>query len=292
MTSILFDAPGPRARSRNVVLSVVTALVVLAIIGFIILRFTESGQFTAAKWKIFTFPLVQQTIVSSIGVTLQAFAAAAVGSLLFGVILAFGRLSDHRWISLPCYWVTELLRAVPVLIMMMILYYGLPPLGVHGITPFTAVVVALIAYNGSVLAEVFRAGIESLPKGQKEAGFAIGLSKGKVQRLILLPQAVRAMLPVIIAQLVVILKDTALGFIITFNEILFQANYFGTQAQYGSPVLPALMVAGATYIVLCLLLSGIAKWLEWRLRRGPKSLKTATPINLDMGAGAGLSAGS
>ncbi len=281
MSSVLFDVPGPKARARNRVLSAITVLVVLAIIGFILLRFAESGQFTATKWRIFSFPLVQRTIVSSIGATLGAFAAAAVGSLLFGILLAFGRLSDWSWISRPCYGITELLRAVPVLIMMMILYYGLPPLGVHGITPFTAVVVGLIAYNGSVLAEVFRAGIEALPSGQKEAGLAVGLSKGQVQRLILLPQAVRSMLPVIIAQLVVILKDTALGFIITYNEILFQANYFGSQAQYGSPVLPALMVAGLTYIVLCLLLSGFAKWLEWRLRRGPKAVKVAPRVMAD-----------
>ena len=281
MSSVLFDVPGPKARARNRVLSAITVLVVLAIIGFILLRFAESGQFTAKKWRIFTFPLVQQTIVSSIGATLGAFAAAAVGSLVLGILLAFGRLSDRSWISRPCYGFTELLRAVPVLILMMILYYGLPPLGVHGITPFTAVVVGLIAYNGSVLAEVFRAGIEALPSGQKEAGLAVGLSKGQVQRLILLPQAVRSMLPVIIAQLVVILKDTALGFIITYNEILFQANYFGSQAQYGSPVLPALMVAGLTYIVLCLLLSGFAKWLEWRLRRGPKAVKVAPRVMAD-----------
>ncbi|MCZ2403998.1 amino acid ABC transporter permease [Paenarthrobacter sp. Z7-10] len=277
MSSLLFDVPGPKARSRNRVLSVLTVLVVLAIVAFILLRFAQTGQFTAAKWRIFTFPLVQQTIVTSIGATLGAFATAAAGSLVFGILLAFGRLSDRSWISRPCYGITELLRAIPVLIMMMILYYGLPPLGVHGITPFTAVVVGLAAYNGSVLAEVFRAGIESLPQGQKEAGYAIGMSKGQVQRIILLPQAVRSMLPVIIAQLVVILKDTALGFIITYNEILFQANYFGTQSQYGSPVLPALMVAGVTYIVLCLLLSGFAKWLELRLRRGPKAIKAAPP---------------
>lgn len=277
MSSLLFDVPGPKARSRNRVLSVITVLVVLAIVAFIIVRFAQTGQFTAAKWHIFTFPLVQRTIIASIGATLGAFATAAAGSLVFGILLAFGRLSDRSWISGPCYGITELLRAIPVLIMMMILYYGLPPLGVQGITPFTAVVVALVAYNGSVLAEVFRAGIEALPRGQKEAGYAVGMSKGQVQRIILLPQAVRSMLPVIIAQLVVILKDTALGFIITYNEILFQANYFGSQAKYGSPVLPALMVAGVTYIVLCLLLSGFAKWLERRLRRGPKAVKAAPP---------------
>ncbi|WP_430295722.1 amino acid ABC transporter permease [Sinomonas sp. B1-1] len=280
MTSVLYDAPGRKARSRHLILGIVATLAILAVIAFVILRFVDSGQFTEAKWKIFTFPLVQQTLLQAAGATLSAFGVAAVGSLVLGMVLAIGRLSDHKAVSAPFHWFTELFRAIPVLILMMMIYYGLPPLGVSGITPFTAVVVALILYNGSVLAEVFRAGIEALPKGQREAGFAIGMRKSQVMQSILLPQAVRSMLPVIISQLVVTLKDTALGFIVTYNEILFQAKYFGSQAQYGSPIVPAAMVAGALYVGLCLILSGLAKYAESRLRRsqrvsGPKKGTTA-----------------
>src|SRR5690606_11146454 len=96
----------------------------------------------------------------------------------------------------------EVFRAVPVLVFMMLLFYGLPTIGLR-MPPYWAVVIALIVYNGSVLAEVLRAGIESLPRGQREAAYAIGLRKSGVLRLVLLPQAVRAMLPVIVAQLVV-----------------------------------------------------------------------------------------
>lgn len=269
MSSVLFDAPGPKARSRYRILGVFTALVILLIVGFVVLRFAQSGQFDAKKWQLFTFPLVQQTIAQSVGVTLAAFGTAAVLSLILGVLLAFGRLSDRRWISLPCYGFTELFRAVPLLILMMIFYYGLPTVGVQGITPFSAVVAGLVLYNGSVLAEVFRAGIESLPRGQSEAGYAIGLPKSAVMTSILLPQAVRSMLPVIISQLVVILKDTALGFIVTYNEILFQAKYFGSQAQYGSPIIPAAIVAGVLYVGMCLILAALAKWIEKRLSRKP-----------------------
>jgi glutamate transport system permease protein len=269
MSSILFDAPGPRSRARYRVLGVVTALVILLIVGFVVLRFAESGQFDAKKWQLFTFPLVQQTIAQSVGATLAAFGTAAVLSLVLGILLAFGRLSDRRWISAPCYGFTELFRAVPLLILMMIFYYGLPTIGIQGITPFTAVVAGLVLYNGSVLAEVFRAGIESLPRGQSEAGYAIGLPKSKVMTSILLPQAVRSMLPVIISQLVVILKDTALGFIVTYNEILFQAKYFGSQIQYGSPIIPAAIVAAVLYVGMCLILAAFAKWLERRLSRKP-----------------------
>ena len=274
MSSVLFDVPGPKARTRNVYLNVATAIVVLGIIGFILFRFYQSGQFTAEKWQIFTFPLVQQTFLEVIGATLKAFAVGAVGSLLLGILLAFGRLSDSKWLNIPCYWFTELFRAVPLLVLMMIVYYGLPSAGVPGITPFLAVVVGLILYNGSVLAEVFRAGIESLPKGQREAGYAVGLTKGQVLRMILLPQAVRAMLPVIISQLVVILKDTALGFLITYHEILYYADFLGSQGGYGSPVVPALMVAAVIYVGLCLILSGIAKLVESKMSSRVKVVKT------------------
>jgi glutamate transport system permease protein len=270
MSSVLYDAPGRKARSRHLLLGIVGTLVIVAILAFIVWRFAESGQFSAAKWQIFTFPRVQQTIVQAVGATLSAFAVAAVGSLVLGLVLAVGRLSDRPWVSRPFHWFTELFRAIPVLILMMMIYYGLPPLFQVSWPPFVAVVVALILYNGSVLAEVFRAGIEALPKGQREAGFAIGLRKSQVMQTILLPQAVRSMLPVIISQLVVTLKDTALGFIVTYNEILFQAKYFGSQAQYGSPIVPAAMVAGVLYVGMCLILSGIAKYAESRLRKSQR----------------------
>ncbi|WP_104111778.1 MULTISPECIES: amino acid ABC transporter permease [unclassified Arthrobacter] len=278
MSAVLFDVPGPKARTRNVYLNTVTVIVVVGIIGFILFRFYESGQFTAQKWEIFTFPRVQEMFLTVIGTTLKAFAVAAVGSLVLGIILAFGRLAEAKWLSLPCYWFTELFRAVPLLILMMIMYYGLPSVGVKGITPFIAVVVGLILYNGSVLAEVFRAGIASLPKGQREAGLAIGLSNGQVLRTILLPQAVRAMLPVIIAQLVVIMKDTALGSLITYNEILYYATFLGSQGQYGSPVVPGLMVAAVIYVGLCLILSGVARYTEFKMSSRVKVVKAKAGI--------------
>lgn len=278
MSSVLFDVPGPKARTRNVYLNAVTLIVVVGIIGFILFRFYESGQFTARKWEIFTFPRVQEQFLKAIWATVSAFGVAAVGSLVLGIVLAFGRLADTRWLSLPCYWFTEVFRAVPLLVLMMIMYYGLPSIGVQGITPFVAVVVGLILYNGSVLAEVFRAGIESLPKGQREAGLAIGLTNGQALRSILLPQAIRAMLPVIIAQLVVIMKDTALGFLITYNEILYYANFLGSQGQYGSPVVPALMVTAVLYVGLCLILSGVAKYTEYKMSSRVRVVKAKVGI--------------
>ncbi|GAA3589860.1 amino acid ABC transporter permease [Klugiella xanthotipulae] len=281
MTSLLFDAPGPRAKRLNVLLNVVVLALVLVALVFVLWQFYQTGQFESRKWSIFTYPLVQQSLLRATVATLQAFAVGAVLSLVLGLLLAIGRMSAHPWVRLPCMWVVELFRATPLLILMMILYYGLPPLGFTFITPFIAVVTALTVYNGAVLAEVFRAGVESLPSGQSEAGYAIGLRKSQVLSLVLMPQAIRAMLPVIIAQLVVILKDSALGFIVTYQELLYEAKRLGTQVQFGSPIIPAAIVVGIIYVGLCLILSGVSTWLERRLRRSPSSLvhKTTQDIS-------------
>lgn len=280
MSSVLYDVPGPRAVVRNRLLGVLTVAVAAAVVGFIVWRLIATGQFTAEKWQAFTYTNVWIQIGLSALRTLAAFAVAAVGALALGFILAIGRLSDHAWIRLPVGAVVEVLRAIPVLIFMFLLYYGLPVLGVR-MESYWAVVIALIAYNGSVLAEVIRAGVESLPRGQAEAGYAIGLRKSGVMRLVLLPQAIRAMLPVIIAQLVVTLKDTALGFIITYPELLFYARYLGSQSTYGSPIVPMTIVVGAIYIGLCLLLSLAATRVEKRLRRGggAASASDADPLH-------------
>ncbi|WP_279072227.1 amino acid ABC transporter permease [Microbacterium lacticum] len=282
MSSVLYDVPGPKAIARNRILAVITALLVLAGIAWVIWRFAVTGQFTAKKWELFTYSSIWALFGEATLNTLAAFAAAAVGALVLGFLLALGRLSDHAWVRVPVGWIVEILRAIPVLIFMMLLYYGLPVVGIK-MEPYWAVVIALIAYNGSVLAEVIRAGVESLPRGQSEAGYAIGLRKSGVMAFVLLPQAIRAMMPVIVAQLVVTLKDTALGFIITYHELLYLVKLLGSNAVYGSPLIPAAIVGGSIYVALCLALSYIARLLEKRLKRQDSALTPVDPMHHPVG---------
>lgn len=276
MSSVLYDVPGPRAIARNRIIGGATILVILGLIGFVVYRFAVTGQFSAAKWNIFTFSNVWLGIFKALGNTLAAFGVAAVGSLALGFLLAIGRLSDHAWVRTPVTAVIEVFRAIPVLIFMMLMYYGLPTIGVR-MEPYWAVVIALVAYNGSVLAEALRAGVESLPRGQSEAGYAVGLRKSGVMTLILLPQAVRAMLPVIVAQLVVTLKDTSLGFIITYPELIYYAKQLTSQP--GRPILQAALVIGAIYIAMCLLLSAAARFLEKRVSRSDRTRQVVDALH-------------
>ncbi|MEU4741828.1 amino acid ABC transporter permease [Actinosynnema sp. NPDC023658] len=268
MSSVLFDVPGPRARLRHRLYAVIGIVVVVAVIGFVVYRFNESGQFNAAKWTWLQYEKVQLDLLAALGNTLKAFAAGAVLALLFGAVFAAGQLSDHKVVRVPSVFVVELFRAVPLVVLIFVFHYGLS-LG----APFYSVVLGLTLYNGSVLAEVFRAGVLSLPRGQREAAYAVGMRKTQVMTYVLLPQAVRAMLPAIISQLVVLLKDTALGFLITYEELLRYARYVGSIFEFGRPLVPVTLVVAAMYITMCLLLTGLATYLEKRNRRDKKVLE-------------------
>ncbi|OLZ48583.1 amino acid ABC transporter permease [Amycolatopsis keratiniphila] len=289
MSSVLFDVPGPKARMRHRIYAVVGVLAIAAFIAFVVYRFYDTGQFDARKWEWLQYQQVQIDLLNAVLETLRAFATAAVLALIFGAVFAAGRLSDHVWIRRISGAIVEFFRAIPALILMFLFYFGLPAVGVP-MTPFLGVVFGLTLYNGSVLAEVFRAGIEALPKGQAEAAYALGMRKTQVMFTVLLPQAIRAMLPTIISQLVVLLKDTALGFIITFQELLYYARYIGTQGEFGRPIVPSTLVATGIYICLCLLLTALATYLEKRNRRSKKHIDLDEKKAEETGLGAAASA--
>jgi glutamate transport system permease protein len=269
--AVLYDHPGPRAKVRNTILTMVFGVAILALLYWIYRKFDDKGQWAATLWKPFTRSSTWlDYILPGLGHTLAAAAVAMILSLVFGLVFSIGRLSEHWWLRIPAGVVVEFFRAVPLLLLMFFIFFGVPFLTQQPMSPFWAVVIALTLYNGSVLAEVFRAGIQSLPKGQSEAAYALGMRKTQVMFLVLLPQAIRAMLPTIISQLVVLLKDTALGFIITYQELLYYARYIGSQGTFGRPIVPSTIVATAIYVVMCLLLTALATYLERRNRRNKK----------------------
>jgi glutamate transport system permease protein len=277
MSMVLFDVPGPKARIRHKIMAVIGIAAVAAALVYVVMRFVVTDQFTSRRLDWINYKQIQLSLVEAIGNTLGAFAVGAVLALVFGAIFAAARLSDHAWVRAPAAVIVEVFRAIPLVIMMFFFYYGLPVAGVK-LSAFTAVVISLMLYNGSVLAEIFRAGINSLPKGQSEAAYALGMRKTQVMTFVLLPQALRAMLPTIISQLVVLLKDTALGFLITFEELLRWGTRIGGDAvNFGRPMISVMIVVALVYIGLCLLLTWLATYLEKRNRRNKKVIKTDNP---------------
>ncbi|SNT33627.1 glutamate transport system permease protein [Asanoa hainanensis] len=281
---VLYDHPGPRARVRNAVLTVVFGALILAVLYWIYRKFDEKGQFAAVLWEPFLKGATWNNfIIPGIEGTLKAAATAMVFALAFGLIFSVGRLSDHRWISVPAGIVVEFFRAVPLLLMIFFISYGVPFLIQSSVPPFWSVVIGLTLYNGSVLAEAFRAGVHAVPKGQSEAAYAVGMRKSLVMQHILVPQAARAMLPVIISQLVVLLKDTALGYIVSYPELL-QLGVNVLSANFGNVVQAAIVVA-AIYIVVNFGLTSLASWIERRSKRRGTKTQPVGPL-VDGGAGA------
>jgi glutamate transport system permease protein len=276
MTSVLYDLPGPRATIRNRILSIVSTIAIVALLAYVGYRFYVTGQFDAIKWQQFEYTAVQQELLDGYGATLKVAGISAVLALAFGALFAAMRLSDYRAVRVPAALVVELFRAIPLLILIFFGFYI--PLQYHwSIDKMWALVFGLTLYNGSVLSEIFRAGILAVPRGQSEAGYAVGLRKSQVTWSILLPQAVRAMLPAIVSQLVVLLKDTALGFIINYGELLFYGKQIGGRLAFDLPYVPAYLVVAAIYIGTCGLLSLLAFSLQRRLIRG----KRARPLQID-----------
>jgi glutamate transport system permease protein len=276
--SVLFDAPGPRARARNRVFNVVTAVAIALVIWVVYSQLNAKGQLTAAKWEPFlTANLWKTYILPGVQGTLIAAAVSILLALVLGFVLGVGRLSDHpaiRWTSAV---IVEFFRAVPVLIMMIFAYflYALYDVFPAKNLALGGVITGLTLYNGAVIAEIVRAGVNALPRGQKEAAFSLGLRWGQTMRSILLPQAITSMLPVLISQMVVVLKDTAIGYQITFVEMVRQGTQVGS--AYGNYI-PALIVIAVLMITVNFALSQFAIWLEGRMRR---SRRAPTPLATD-----------
>ncbi|MEV4842424.1 amino acid ABC transporter permease [Micromonospora matsumotoense] len=282
--SVLYDLPGPRARRRNAILGVASIVGIVALLAWVGWKFYDTGQFEARKWEQFQYAAVQRELLTGLLATLKAAGIAAVLALLFGAVFASARLSDKWLLRAPATFVVELFRAIPLLILIFFGYYVPLQYG-WSIDKLWALVIGLVLYNGSVLAEIFRAGINAVPYGQTEGGYAIGLHKSQVLRLILLPQAFRSMLPAIVSQLVVLLKDTALGFIITYPELLFVGKQIGGRLAFGLPYVPTYLVVAAIYITICGLLSIFAWWLQRRMGRLPRTAAKVLPAQ-DAGADA------
>ncbi|ROP45683.1 amino acid ABC transporter permease [Pseudokineococcus lusitanus] len=263
-TSVLYDLPGPKAVRRNRVIGVVGVLLVIGLVAFFVYRMGEAGQLTAARWTPFLYSDIQNALLDGLLATLQVAAIAGALALAFGVVFAAGQLSDHRVLRWPSVAVVQLFRGLPLLLLIFALFFA----SGGAITVFWSLVLGLVLYNGSVLAEVFRAGVLAVPRGQWEAASALGLRKTATMRLVLVPQAVRSMLPVIVAQLVVLLKDSALGFIVGYTELLRQGRLIGTNFFN---VIPSLLVVAVIYIVINFLLGLLATYLERRLSRSKRS---------------------
>ncbi|MGO4616943.1 amino acid ABC transporter permease [Nocardia sp. 2YAB30] len=219
---------------------------------------TVPGLLDSSRWDIFLDPVVWNFIGQGVVATLKAAAVAAVLALILGVLFALGRSSRNRVLSTGATAVIEFFRSMPLLLVMLF------TLLVAESGPFWAVVAGLALCNGAVIGEALRAGLSALPKGQREAALSIGMREWQSRMVVEFPQAFRQMLPVIIAQLVVLLKDTSLGYIVGYNEVI-RHTMNNLAGLYGSRYLvPLFVLTVLIYLAMNLTLSWIARRLSHR----------------------------
>ena len=271
-TSVLFDAPGPKARRRARILSIVGIIAIAALVAWIIYTLAsprvtangvvQPGVFDPSRWDIFTDLALWRGVGTAVINTLRMAGVAAMGAIAVGILFSFGRTANTAWIRVPVTVVLEFFRGMPVLLMMLFI------LLVFRTGSYWAGALALAIYNGAIIGEILRAGIASLPKGQRESGLAIGLTPVQTRMRIEFPQAFRQMLPIIIAQLVVLLKDTSLAYVISYPELLRfitnnLSNYYGNRYFF-----PLFFLCFVIYLALNLTLSFIARRVAKRTAGG------------------------
>lgn len=294
--NVLFDAPGPRARRISLIASIIGGVIIVGILGWVIWMLSQprvSGGVKVApildpsRWDIFADPVVWAAIGQGALNTLRAAAVAAIFAMILGVLFSLLRSSEIAWVRVPTAWVLEFLRGMPVLLMMLFI------LLLASTGAFWAVVIALALYNGTLIGEALRAGLASLPRGQREAALSVGMRSLQSKLLVEFPQAFRQMLPIIVAQLVVLLKDTSLGYIVAYPE-LTRTMMNNLASYYGNKYLFSLFaVCLVIYLAMNLSLSWFARWLARRTAsggrgaRGKAIAQTVNPTQAIMLAGAG-----
>ncbi|GAA4620283.1 amino acid ABC transporter permease [Actinoallomurus vinaceus] len=271
----LFDVPGPRGRRR---IRIATALSLVAIGALALLavhRFADHGMLAADQWRMFAqWPTIRFLLVG-VQATVVVTAVAAAIAFPLGALVALARLSRSRYLHWPARAYVEIFRAIPILLLLYVFLFGLPRLGLT-LPTFWQLVVPIVASNSAVIAEICRAGILALDRGQSEAAYSLGMTYRRAMHLVVIPQAVRKVTPTLVGQLVRLLKDSTLGYVVSYIELLHQAQVLG---EYYHIVLPAYLVVAAVYVAINMALSRLAHRLEngtgLRVRRTRKTSDTA-----------------
>ena len=292
--TVLYDAPGPRARRRALIGTIIATAGILALLGVVIKRLNDQGQFAMELWGPLidpsdeNFEAVWRLLGKGLTATLIAAGLAIALSLAIGTVLGSVRLLVSPLARIPLVGFIELFRGLPVVITIFYVWQVLPDIGVS-VAPLPGddglwyVVIGLTLYNSVIFAEILRSGVNSLPSGQREAALAVGMTPGQTMRTVQLPQAFRTMLPALISQLVVVLKDTSLAAVLgLYIELLRRGNIIALNLD--NPI-QTLFVVGLMFILINYALSRLAVYVEKRLGQAQKSAPGTAPNALETGLG-------
>lgn len=269
MSNLLFDQPGPRARRRIRIATAVGAVAVLLLLALAVRQFAANGQLDADRWSPYATWPMWRYLLNGLWATALAAVVSAALAMAAGLALALGRLSRRRWVRVPAAAYVEVVRTIPALLLVYVVLFALPRYGLD-LPLFWKLVVPLAISNAASFAEIFRAGVLSVERGQGEAGLAVGLTQGQTMRLIVLPQAARRVLPSIVSQSVGLLKDTSLGFVVSYAELLYSGKVLAT---FNGLLIQTYIVVALIYLVVNASLSKLARTLDARDTPGARRLR-------------------
>ena len=254
MRDALYEEPGPKTRKKMLVGTALSLAALAALVAWVVYRFWVTGQLAPKYWELFSWRTTWRYLFAGLEGTFAVALTAAVLSIILGMLLMLGRTSHLRALSVVCAVLTNVLRGIPSLLFIYFFFFAMPNLGIKMPAFWMLCIPVTLAASG-VLAEVFRAGVNAVPRGQTEAGLSIGLSRWKVKTKIVLPQAIRLVIPSLISQLVVVVKDTALAYVVSYPDLMQNAQVLRT--NYDALVSTFLVVA-LIYIVINYLINKVA----------------------------------
>ncbi len=284
MVVTLYDAPGPLEQRRIRIWSSILSVPAFAGVAFVLVTLGGQGLLDSEHWAILGQHDLLLALMTGVGATLQVAVVSVVLSLIFGLLLALGRMSARRWISVPSRIWIEALRGLPELLLVFFIYLGVPAVTGASISTFWALVVGLVLYESASMAEAFRAGFLALPRGQAEAAHALGLRTVKTLRFVLLPQVIRQTLPALISEMVRVTKASSLGFVVGYTDLLLTGEQ-SIEFLGGEYAVPIFTAVAALYVIICLLLTKLSHILSARLTPtrksgdGGKGPRAAVPVS-------------
>lgn len=257
LEDILFGAPSPRAQAVTRVASAITAAVLLLLAAGVALQFHSAGQLDARFWEFFAWPTTWAFLGKGLLGTLASSAMAAAIALALGLVLLMGRLARPRLVRWPSVAAIEFLRGTPTLLLIYVCFLVLPSVGIK-LSTYWMLTLPVSLSTAAVVAEVYRAGVLAVPRGQTDAARSLGMTDTQVFFHIVFPQAIRYIVPALVAQLVIVVKDTTFGYVVTYGELMQNAKVL--IANYHALV-PVYLVVAALYCLVNYTISRASKRL-------------------------------
>ena len=268
LRDILYEPPGPRARRRIAAATAVSA--VLLVIGAVLVvrQFAVTGQLNARYWSFIAKPTTWVFLGKGLAGTLKAALTAGALTFCMGMLLMLGRISSSRPLRAVSMALIEFSRGVPTLLYIYFFFLAAPQLGLK-LPSFWKIALPVAISAAGVVAEVLRSGVNAVPRGQTEAALSLGMTGGSVFFKIVFPQALRYVVPALISELVIVLKDTTFAYVVNYPDLMQNARVL--ISNYDA-LLSVYLVAAVIYILINYALNKLAAAVARRTAPAGKEL--------------------